>query len=135
MRLSLALVLSLFVLTGLASAQHCRKADVDKSSKSCTVPDPALTPGEMDSSLACVSNRDRPRAVQMLRKIPFSLPTVIRQTQRNLLASSIIGFRTGWAEPMDQITSGSSRILANSAPLRKTESNSCCGEKYVWIKP
>jgi hypothetical protein len=29
----------------------------------CTVPDPVLTPGEMDSSLACVSNRDRPRSV------------------------------------------------------------------------
>jgi hypothetical protein len=56
-------VLSLLVLTSLASGQHCRKADVDTSSKSCTVPDPALTPGEMDSSLACVSNRDRPRAV------------------------------------------------------------------------
>jgi hypothetical protein len=28
------------------------------------VPDPALTPqGEMDPSLACVSNRDRPRGV------------------------------------------------------------------------
>jgi hypothetical protein len=50
-------------LTGLGSAQHCRKIDVDKSSGFCTVPDPALTPGEMDASLACVSNRDRPRAV------------------------------------------------------------------------
>ena len=27
------------------------------------MPDPALTPGEMDASLACVSNADRPRSV------------------------------------------------------------------------
>jgi hypothetical protein len=63
MRLSLALLLSFLVLTGLASAQHCRKVDVDKSSGFCTVPDAILTPGEMDPTLACVSNRDRPRAV------------------------------------------------------------------------
>ena len=63
MRLSLTLLLSFLVLTGLASAQHCRKVDVDKSSGFCAVPDPILTPGEMDPSLACVSNRDRPRAV------------------------------------------------------------------------
>ena len=37
--------------------------DLDKSSVFCTVPDPALTPGEMDISLVCVSNADRPRAV------------------------------------------------------------------------
>jgi len=54
----------LFV-AGLASAkQHCGKTDIDKSSGFCTVPDPALTPGEMDSSLACVSNADRPRKVK-----------------------------------------------------------------------
>ena len=29
----------------------------------CTVPDSALTPGEMDPSLVCVSNADRPRSV------------------------------------------------------------------------
>jgi hypothetical protein len=29
----------------------------------CTVPDPALTPGEMDPALACVPNGDRPREV------------------------------------------------------------------------
>jgi hypothetical protein len=43
------------------SAQHCRKIDIDESSSSCAVPDPKLTPGEMDASLARVSNRDRPR--------------------------------------------------------------------------
>jgi hypothetical protein len=68
MRLFLTLLLSFFVLTSLASAQHCRKADVDKSSGFCTVPDRALTPGEMDSSLACVSNRDRPRSVTNAEK-------------------------------------------------------------------
>lgn len=47
-----------------AGAQHCRKIDIDKSSGFCTVPDPTLTPGEMDPSLACVSNADRPRSVK-----------------------------------------------------------------------
>ena len=40
----------------LSSAQHCRKIDIDKSSGFCTAPDPKLTHGEMDASLACVSN-------------------------------------------------------------------------------
>lgn len=57
--------LLVFVLgAGAASAkQHCSKVNVDKSSGYCTVPDPALTPGEMDVTLACVSNADRPRKV------------------------------------------------------------------------
>ena|SRR5713226_3745736 len=42
---------------------HCRNVDIDRSSGFCTVPDPVLTPGEMDPSKACVSNRDRPRKV------------------------------------------------------------------------
>jgi hypothetical protein len=61
---SLFLTASAFIFaTSLASAQHCRKVDIDKSSGFCTVPDPALTPGEMDSSSVCVSNQDRPRNV------------------------------------------------------------------------
>lgn len=68
MRRSFPLFLTLFALTSLASAQHCRKVDVDKSSGFCIVPDPALTPGEMDPSLACVSNRDRPRSVTNAEK-------------------------------------------------------------------
>src|ERR1700690_3144239 len=51
-----------------ASAQHCPKIDIDKSSGFCTVPDPKLTPGEMDASLACVSNTDRPRNVSNSEK-------------------------------------------------------------------
>ena len=54
---------SFVLLIGTVSAQHCRKIDIDKSSGFCTVPDPALTPGEMNPSLACVSNADRPRTV------------------------------------------------------------------------
>jgi hypothetical protein len=54
--------LSLILLVGMASAQHCRKIDIDKSTGFCTVPDSALTPGKMDAWLACVSNRARPRA-------------------------------------------------------------------------
>ena len=84
MRLSLTLLLSFFVLTSLASAQHCRKADVDKSSGFCTVPDPALTPGEMDSSLACVSNRDRPRSVTNAEKdailVAYGYPTTTKKS-------------------------------------------------------
>jgi hypothetical protein len=63
MRLYLATVAVFIFTTGFASAQHCRRVDIDKSSGFCTVPDPALTPGEMDSSLVCVSNQDRPRNV------------------------------------------------------------------------
>jgi hypothetical protein len=45
------------LVASLASAQHCRKIDINKSSGFCTVPDPTLTPGKMDASLACVSNK------------------------------------------------------------------------------
>jgi hypothetical protein len=57
----------LFVAS-FAPAQHCRKIDIDKSSGFCTVPDPKLTPGAMDASLACVSNQDRPRSVTNAEK-------------------------------------------------------------------
>jgi hypothetical protein len=52
MRSPILMVVTLICLTSLASAQHCRKADIDKSSGFCTVPDPALTAGEMNASLA-----------------------------------------------------------------------------------
>ena len=38
------MVLALLSITTLASAEHCRKVDINKSSGYCTVPDPALTP-------------------------------------------------------------------------------------------
>lgn len=63
MRSCLLIVVALILATGFAAAQHCRRVDIDKSSGFCTVPDPALTPGEMDSSLVCVSNEGRPRNV------------------------------------------------------------------------
>jgi hypothetical protein len=50
-------------LTSLASAEHCRKADIDKSTGYCTVPDPAITPGEMDASLACSPSHGHMRQV------------------------------------------------------------------------
>src|ERR1019366_2319915 len=69
MRLHVGVVLAVVLATHLASAaQHCRKADVDRSSGLCTVPEPALSPGEMDASLACVSNVDRPRRVTEAEK-------------------------------------------------------------------
>lgn len=63
MRLPTLLALLLICAPTVAVGQHCRKIDIDKSSAFCTVPDSKLTPGEMDPSLACVSNRERPRAV------------------------------------------------------------------------
>jgi hypothetical protein len=69
MRLLAGIVVALVFTSHFALAkQNCRKADVDRSSGSCTVPDPALTPGEMDESLACVSNADRPRHVTEAEK-------------------------------------------------------------------
>jgi len=53
MRRNTLVVLALMFAANLASAQHCRKVDIDKSSGYCTVPDPQLTPGEMEASLAC----------------------------------------------------------------------------------
>lgn len=63
MRPPVLLVLTLVLATSPASAQHCHKIDIDKSTGFCTVPDPTLTPGKMDSSLVCDSNEDRPRHV------------------------------------------------------------------------
>jgi hypothetical protein len=62
------IILTFLLAATLASAHHCRKIDIDKSSGFCTVPDPTLTPGEMDASLACVSNQDRPRNVTTAEK-------------------------------------------------------------------
>ena len=44
------IAVTFLLAASLASAQHCRKIDIEKSSGSCTVPDPNLTPGEMDAS-------------------------------------------------------------------------------------
>jgi hypothetical protein len=62
------LIAAMFLLVGMASAQHCRKIDIDRSSVFCTVPDPGLTPGEMDPALACVSNPERPRTMTNSKK-------------------------------------------------------------------
>src|SRR5882672_11177641 len=64
MRLHMFVVLTFLFATDTVSAQqHCHRTDIDQSSGFCTVPDPALTPGEMDGSLACISNGERPRHV------------------------------------------------------------------------
>jgi len=60
--------LTVVLVSGLASAQHCSKINVDRSSGFCTVPDAALTPGQMDRSKACVSNVERPRDVTEAEK-------------------------------------------------------------------
>jgi hypothetical protein len=33
------LITAMFLLVGMASAQHCRKIDIDRSGGFCTVPD------------------------------------------------------------------------------------------------
>jgi hypothetical protein len=103
----------------LASAQHCRKVDVDKSSGFCTVPDPSLTPGEMDPSLACVSNRDRPRAVTDSEKntilAAYGYPTSTKKSS----GESMTGSRTGRVVPTDQRTFGSSRMPAKCGSFAK----------------
>jgi len=68
MRSDVWLVLTLVFVNTLAMAQHCSKSNIDPSSGFCTVPDPVLTPGELDSSLVCVSNDDRPRTVSASEK-------------------------------------------------------------------
>jgi hypothetical protein len=62
------IILTFLFMASLASAQHCRKIDIDKSSGFCTVPDPKLIPGAMDASFACVSNIERPRSVTNAEK-------------------------------------------------------------------
>jgi hypothetical protein len=69
MRSHVLIIAALMLAASLASAQqHCPKIEIDRTSGFCTVPDPALTPGEMDPSLACVSNQDRPRSVTATEK-------------------------------------------------------------------
>lgn len=63
MRPKTLVVAALMLVASLASAQHCRKADIDKSTGYCTVPDPSLTPGEMDASLACSPSHGHLRQV------------------------------------------------------------------------
>jgi hypothetical protein len=65
---NILIAVTLLLAATIASAQHCRKIDIDKSSGFCTVPDPKLTPGKMDSPLVCVSNEDRPRSVTTAEK-------------------------------------------------------------------
>lgn len=82
--------LSLVLLVGMASAQHCRKMDIDKSSGFCTVPDPALTPGEMDPSLACVSKMTALAASRRSRRMQScGGPTDTRRIQISPRANSI----------------------------------------------
>jgi hypothetical protein len=62
------IILTFLFAATVALAQHCQKINIDKSSGFCAVPDPKLTPGAMDASLACVSNTDRPRSVTTAEK-------------------------------------------------------------------
>lgn len=79
MRPNILLVLALLFGTSLASAQHCGKADIDKSTGFCTVPDPEITPGEMDASLACSPSRGHLRQISDSEKdlvlVAYGFPT------------------------------------------------------------
>jgi hypothetical protein len=79
MRSQILTILILTFATGLASAEHCRKADIDKTSGYCTVPDPAITPGEMDASRACSTSRGNLRQVSDSEKdlilVAYGFPT------------------------------------------------------------
>jgi len=72
-------VAALIFVTGLASAESCRTADIDKSTRSCTVPDRSLTPGEMDASLACSPSHAQVRQVsdseQDVILVAYGFPT------------------------------------------------------------
>src|SRR5580658_6530073 len=119
MRPKTIMMLALMFATSLASAQHCRKVDVDKSSGYCTVPDPSLTAGEMDASLACSPSRGHLHQVSDSEKDLSLLLTDSRRTkQPSLPESSITGFRSGWAAPMGRRTSGSNRMRESSAPVQ-----------------
>jgi|SRR5580700_5823834 hypothetical protein len=69
------------VVANLASAQHCRNIDINKTSGFCTVPDPKLTPGEMDPTQACVSNTENALSVSAV----YSSCRVQRKLGWNLL--------------------------------------------------
>jgi hypothetical protein len=72
----------LILLVGMASAQHCRKIDIDKSSGFCTVLDPALTPGDMDPRHAYRMLTDL-AASRIPRRTQSSERMDIQQIQRN----------------------------------------------------
>src|SRR5882672_767109 len=97
MRLHMFVVLTFLFATDTVSAQqHCHRTDIDQTSGFCTVPDPALTPGEMDASLACISNGVRPRHVTPAKRTQSSRPTAIRRVLTSPNGSSTIGSRIGW---------------------------------------
>jgi hypothetical protein len=132
MRLLLGTVLAVVLTTHLALAmQHCSKADVDRSTGFCTVPDPALTPGEMDASLACVSNVDRPRHVTEAEKnailAAYGLPA---RTDKS--SGEFDHWLPHWmGDRTHRGTSGSSRTRATLVRSQKTKLNSCSIEKYA----
>jgi hypothetical protein len=52
------LIVGVVLTATLASAQHCHKINIDKSSGFCTVPDSGLTPGSQARS-GTVGNDDQ----------------------------------------------------------------------------
>ena len=132
MRLLVGIVLALILTTHLASAeQHCRKADIDRSSGFCTVPDPALTPGEMDASLACVSNVDRPRRVTEAEKnailAAYGLPAGTDKS-----TGEFDHWLPHWmGDRIQKEMSGSSHTRASLVRSQKIWWNSCSIEECV----
>jgi hypothetical protein len=127
-------LLALILVSSLATAQHCRNVDIDKSTGYCTVPDPNLTPGEMDASLACSPSHAHLRQVSDSEKdLVLVLTAFLRIRRPRLPASSITGFQNGWAAPMERKTSGSNRMRESSAPTQKTKSKICSTRKFAWL--
>jgi len=110
MRFFVVILLAVVFAPQRASAlQHCRKVNVDSSSGFCTVPDPVLTPGEMDESLACVSNADRPRHVT--------------ETEKNAILAAY-----GWPAGPDKTTGEFDHWLPHWMGGSDTERN-------IWFEP
>jgi len=91
------IILILVLTTPLASAkQHCSKSNLDRSSGSCTVPDPALTPGEMEDLLPACRIPTVPATWPRPRRKRSSPFTGGQQAHPKPWASSTTGCLTGW---------------------------------------
>jgi len=120
-----ALVLVFISVSSFSAARHCRKVDIDKSSGFCTVPDPALTPGEMDPSLACVSNNDRTRAVSDSEKNQI-LAAYGWSSNSKKSSGEFDHWLPHWMGGSDGIKIFGSNLMPGSlAPMRKIKSSSC----------
>jgi hypothetical protein len=89
------------VVANLASAQHCRNIDINKTSGFCTVPDPKLTPGEMDPTQACVSNTENALSVSaVLQQLSGAAKTRVESTRSQVQSRHIEHQRKSRRNPL-----------------------------------